>query len=116
MFPRRLIYAAIAISSAAAFVLFGYEFIRSVSSSLFIKAYGADNLMFGMALISPSMIVMLYCYGRLLSWRGRDVRFGDNLAFFWYLNPRILRRTCPWHAFRCGDHLCIPRSVYRDRH
>ena len=70
IFPRRLIYAAIAISSAAAFVLFGYEFIRSVSSSLFIAAYGAENLMFGMALISPSMIVMLYCYGRLLSWRG----------------------------------------------
>ena len=70
MFPRRLIYAAISISSAAAFVLFGYEFIRSVSSSLFIEAYGAENLMFGMALVSPSMIVMLYCYGRLLSWRG----------------------------------------------
>ena len=70
MFPRRLIFAAISISSAACFVLFGYEFIRSVSSSLFIAAYGAENLMFGMALISPSMIVMLYCYGRLLSWRG----------------------------------------------
>ncbi len=70
MFPRRLIYAAIAVSSAAAFVLFGYEFIRSVSSSLFIEAYGADNLMFGMALVSPSMIVMLYCYGLLLSWQG----------------------------------------------
>ena len=70
MFPRRLIFAAISISSAAAFVLFGYEFIRSVSSSLFIEAYGAENLMFGMVLISPSMIVMLYCYGRLLSWRG----------------------------------------------
>ena len=70
MFPRRLIYAAISISAAASFVLFGYEFIRSVSSSLFIEAYGAENLMFGMALVSPSMIVMLYCYGRLLSWRG----------------------------------------------
>ena len=70
MFPRRLIYAAIAISSAAAFVLFGYEFIRSVSSSLFIDAYGAENLPRGMIAIPPSMIVMLYCYGRLLSWRG----------------------------------------------
>lgn len=70
MFPRRLIYAAIAISSAAAFVLFGYEFIRSVSSSLFIEAYGAENLSRGMVAIPPSMIVMLYCYGRLLSWQG----------------------------------------------
>ena len=70
MFPRRLIYAAIAISSAAAFVLFGYEFIRSVSSSLFIEAYGAENLSRGMVAIPPSMIVMLYCYGRLLSRQG----------------------------------------------
>ena len=70
MFPRRLIYAAISISSAAAFVLFGYEFIRSVSSSLFIEAYGAENLPRGMVAIPPSMIVMLYCYGRLLSWQG----------------------------------------------
>ena len=70
MFPRRLIYAAISISSAAAFVLFGYEFIRSVSSSLFIDAYGAENLPRGMMAIPPSMIVMLYCYGRLLSWLG----------------------------------------------
>ena len=70
MFPRRLIYAAIAISSAAAFVLFGYEFIRSVSSSVFIDAYGAENLSRGMVAIPPSMIVMLYCYGRLLSWQG----------------------------------------------
>lgn len=70
MFPRRLIYAAISISSAACFVLFGYEFIRSVSSSLFIEAYGAENLPRGMMAIPPSMIVMLYCYGRLLSWLG----------------------------------------------
>jgi AAA family ATP:ADP antiporter len=70
MFPRRLIYAAFAIGSAASFVLFGYEFIRSVSSSLFIEAYGAENLPRGMIAIPPSMIVMLYCYGRLLSWQG----------------------------------------------
>lgn len=70
MFPRRLIFAAISISSAACFVLFGYEFIRSVSSSLFIHAYGADNLPRGMMAVPPSMLVMLYGYGRLLSWQG----------------------------------------------
>ena len=70
MFPRRLIFAAISISSAACFVLFGYEFIRSVSSSLFIEAYGAEYLTRGMVAVPPSMIVMLYCYGRLLSWQG----------------------------------------------
>lgn len=70
MFPRRIIFAAISISSAACFVLFGYEFIRSVSSSLFIEAYGAENLPRGMVAVPPSMLVMLYCYGRLLSWQG----------------------------------------------
>ena len=70
MFPRRLIYAAISIGGAAGFVLFGYEFIRSVSSSLFIDAYGAENLPRGMVAVPPSMLVMLYCYGRLLSWQG----------------------------------------------
>ena len=70
MFPRRLIYAAISISSAACFVLFGYEFIRSVSTSLFIAAYGAEHLPRGMVAVPPSMLVMLYCYGRLLSWQG----------------------------------------------
>ena len=70
MFPRRLIYAAISISSAACFVLFGYEFIRAVSDSLFIEVYGAENLSRGMVAIFPSMIVLLYCYGRLLSWLG----------------------------------------------
>ena len=70
MFPRRLIYAAISIGGAAGFVLFGYEFIRSVSSSLFIDAYGAENLPRGMVAVPLSMLVMLYCYGRLLSWQG----------------------------------------------
>ena len=70
MFSRRLIYAAISISGAALFVLFGYEFIRSVSSSLFIEAYGAERLTRGMVAVPPSMLVMLYCYGRLLSWLG----------------------------------------------
>ena len=70
MFPRRLIFAAISISGAGCFVLFGYEFIRSVSSSLFIEAYGAENLPRGMVAVPPSMIFMIYCYGRLLSWQG----------------------------------------------
>ena len=70
MFPRRLIFAAISISGAACFVLFGYEFIRSVSTSLFIEAYGAENLPRGMVAVPPSLFVLLYGYGRLLSWQG----------------------------------------------
>ncbi len=82
MFPRRLIYAAISISSAACFVLFGYEFIRAVSTSLFIHAYGAENLSRGMVAIFPSMIVLLYCYGRLLSWQGATRALAVSSLFF----------------------------------
>ncbi|MCY3550578.1 MAG: Npt1/Npt2 family nucleotide transporter [Candidatus Poribacteria bacterium] len=81
MFPRRLIFAAIAISSAACFVLFGYEFIRSVSTSLFVDAYGAENLPRGMMAIPPSMIVLLYGYGRLLSWQGATRALVVTLLF-----------------------------------
>ena len=45
--------SALLIGGAAVFTLAGYEFIRSVSSSVFIEAYGTVNLPYVMAL-SPS--------------------------------------------------------------
>ncbi len=70
MFPRRIIFAAFAISTAASFLLCGYEFIRAVSTSLFINAYRADNLTRVWIAVPPSVILMIYIYGRLLSWFG----------------------------------------------
>ena len=70
MFPKRIIYAALAISVAASFLLFGYEFIRAVSKSLFIDAYTAANLSRVMVAVPPSLLLFLYIYGRLLSWLG----------------------------------------------
>ncbi len=70
MFPRRILFAAVAISAAASFLLCGYEFIRAVSNSLFIVAYTAENLPRVMVAVSPSLILLLYFYGRLLSWCG----------------------------------------------
>jgi AAA family ATP:ADP antiporter len=69
-FPRRTILVALAIAFAASFLLCGYEFIRSASKSLFIDAYGAKNLPWGMSAVFPGMLLMLYAYGRLLSWWG----------------------------------------------
>ena len=69
-FPRRTIYAAIAIAIAASFLLCGYEFIRAVSTSLFIDAYGAKNLPRVMVAVPPAVFLLLYLYGRLLSWLG----------------------------------------------
>ena len=62
--------AASAIAVSAAFLLCGYEFIRSVSASLFIGAYGAKNLPFAMALGPIATFILLYGYGRLLSVAG----------------------------------------------
>ncbi|MCH8296383.1 hypothetical protein IH992_35330 [Candidatus Poribacteria bacterium] len=74
IFSKRTILAAIAIAAAASFLLCGYEFIRAVSDSLFIGAYGAKNLPWVMAAVFPGVYLMIYGYGRLLS------RFGASHA------------------------------------
>ena len=65
--PKRLFLAALAISGAASFLLCGYEFIRAVSTSLFIEAYGAANLPWVMFAVPPSTFLLLFVYGRILS-------------------------------------------------
>lgn len=67
MFPKRIIYAAFSISAAASFLLCGYEFIRAVSTSLFIDAYSAENLPRVMVAVPPGVLLILYIYGRVLS-------------------------------------------------
>ena len=74
IFSKQTILATIAIAAAASFLLCGYEFIRAVSDSLFIGAYGAKNLPWVMAAIFPGVCLMIYGYGRLLS------RFGASHA------------------------------------
>lgn len=76
--PERLFFgvradrlaAAAAIALAAAFLLCGYEFVRAVSTSLFIEAYGAKNLPYVMALGPVATLAMIYGYARLLSATG----------------------------------------------
>ena len=72
--PRRTLFAAVAIAAAVSFLLCGYEFIRAVSTSLFIDAYGSKSLPWGMAAVFPCVYILIYIYGRLLSW------FGGNRA------------------------------------
>ena len=68
--PRHILFAAFAISAAASFLLCGYEFVRAVSESLFIAAYTAENLPRVLAAVLPGLLLVLYIYGRLLSWLG----------------------------------------------
>ena len=70
IFSRQILFAAFAIAAAASFLLCGYEFIRAVSDSLFIGAYGADKLPWVMASVFPGVYLMIFVYGRLLSWVG----------------------------------------------
>jgi AAA family ATP:ADP antiporter len=59
--------AAIAIGVAAFFLLFGYETVRSASTSLFITHYGAESLPWVMALSPVGTGLMLFGYGLCLT-------------------------------------------------
>ncbi len=67
MLPRRILFAAFAISASASFLLCGYEFIRAVSTSLYVTYYTADNLPWVWIAVFPSVLLFIYFYGRLLS-------------------------------------------------
>ncbi len=64
---RRKVAAVFIIAAACAFLLCGYELVRSVSSSVFIEAYGADHLSYVMAASPVGVVFMIYVYGCLLS-------------------------------------------------
>ena len=58
------------IAVAAAFVLGGYEFVRSPTNTLYKADYGKANLPMVMAFLPLSVAAVLYVYARLLSWLG----------------------------------------------
>ncbi len=66
----RRLAAAVAIAAAAAFLLFGYEAVRSASTSLIVAHYDTASLPWVMALSPVGTVVMLYGYGLLLTWLG----------------------------------------------
>ena len=62
--------AIIFIAFAAGFLLCGYEFIRSSSTSLYIEFYGADRLPYAMLAGAIFTAVFLYGYGWVLTFLG----------------------------------------------
>lgn len=56
-----------AISISATFLVGGYEFVRTISTSLFIDAYGSAKLPYAMTAIPVTLALLIYCYGRVLS-------------------------------------------------
>lgn len=63
----RPVAAAVALGGAAFFLLAGYEFARSASSSLFITAYGARRLPWVLALSPLGTLTIVFLYGWALT-------------------------------------------------
>jgi AAA family ATP:ADP antiporter len=61
---------ALSIAAAAACVLCGYEMLRTTANTLFVAAYGTKALPVILALIPVGVSIVIYGYGRLLSWLG----------------------------------------------
>ncbi|MCX7590737.1 MAG: hypothetical protein N2255_03830 [Kiritimatiellae bacterium] len=74
---NRLPGAIAAISLAALFLLCGYEFIRTASTSLYIGAFGANRLPYAMFSGALLTLAILYLYGLFLTAVGpRRTLFG----------------------------------------
>lgn len=78
---RRILLSMLALSFSIAFLVAGYEFIRSSSESLFIYHYGAANKPYAMAMVPLVMALFIYCYGRLLSLLGSKKAFLVSILF-----------------------------------
>lgn len=66
--PRNpALLAAVLMSSAAAFLLGGYEFVRSPATTLFKEAWGAGSLPAVMAAVPVAVVLGIAAYGRALS-------------------------------------------------
>ncbi len=74
---NRPVAAGLTIGAAAFFLICGYEFARSASYSLYIHAFGAEQLPFVMALSPLGTLGLVYLYSRVLS------RLGSRQTLFW---------------------------------
>ena len=112
--------ATAAIAVSAAFLLCGYEFIRSVSVSLFIGAYGARNLPVVMALGMVVTLALIYAYGRLLSATGPRIAILATSAFsalvvlgcFAGIRAGAKPATAVLYAFREGYIVLLIEQVW----
>ncbi len=73
--------ATLAIALGSAFLLFGYEFVRSVAQSLFVEAYGTDKLPWVMTAAPVGTLLLIVGYGRLLSAVGPRLAIILSTAF-----------------------------------
>lgn len=67
---RPAMLMALLIATSASFVLCGYELLRTTATTLFTSVYGQEWLPLAMGLVPVGVTLVLYFYGRLLSWLG----------------------------------------------
>jgi ATP:ADP antiporter, AAA family len=67
---RKALLLALWVGLAGAFVLGGYEYIRSPSNTLYKAYFGKENLPMVMAVVPLGVMAFVFAYGRLLSWFG----------------------------------------------
>ena len=78
---KRILSSMLALSFAIAFLVAGYEFIRSAAESLLIHHYGVANKPYAMAMVPFAMALFIYGYARLLSLLGSKKAFLASILF-----------------------------------
>lgn len=76
-----MIYKLLPLGSAAFFLIAGYELARSVSKSLFVEAYGAENIPWVLAGSPVFLALMVYLYGSTLTRLGPRRTLFASTAF-----------------------------------
>jgi AAA family ATP:ADP antiporter len=92
-------WVATTASLSAGSLLWGYEFIRSASNTLYKNTYGTKNLPVVMALMPLGVLLMLYLYGLALTW------LGPRRTLFWSSLVSALVIAGSTLAVRLGSHV-----------
>lgn len=67
IWKKNVVLAMISISLASTFLVGGYEFLRTVSISLFINAYGSDRIPYVKSAVPVVLAALIYIYGICLT-------------------------------------------------
>jgi AAA family ATP:ADP antiporter len=91
------LWAAGLMSFSSFFLYFGYEMLRSSTSSLFNQAFGVDNLPYALALTPFMLAGMIWIYGRLLT------RFGPERTLVFTTLFSALVFCASFYLFHSGN-------------
>lgn len=64
---NKVFFSMMCIALSAAFLVGGYEFIRSPAESIFLHTFGADYKPYALSAVPVMMGILIYCYGWMLS-------------------------------------------------